>query len=269
VDDGSLVYAAFNGGRIVAADFSGQGLVFTSSGYSTPTLRAIRPDGRGEVATSHIAWESRANVPLMPSFVYADGLLFCVKETGFRLLSRCATGQVVWQERLGGAFGASPVLAEGRLYCLAKTARPRWWRPIASSRSWPGSIGRRVQGISAISRAASSFAPKTRSLSLRRQSDWHPIRTIVPDHSGVNRKSLKDHLHLLLVLWRSPFEQPEVDVHGALMLRNEACRFLRPVEPPKDSSRSSSRCPSTIETGSIATPRKAMGGPVPAQAERE
>ncbi len=33
-----------------------------------------------DVTATHIAWESCANVPLMPSFVYADGLLFCVKE---------------------------------------------------------------------------------------------------------------------------------------------------------------------------------------------
>ena len=89
--DGKLVYAAFNGGRIVAVDFNG-----------------------------NVAWESRDNVPLVPSFVYDDGLLFCVKESGVASCLDATTGQTVWKERLGGTYGASPVLAEGRLYCLAE-----------------------------------------------------------------------------------------------------------------------------------------------------
>jgi outer membrane protein assembly factor BamB len=108
------------GEGVVPAIVCGQGLVFTSSGYGAPTLRAIRPDGQGEVTSTHIAWESRVNVPLMPSFVHAGGLLFCIKESGVASCLEAETGHVVWVERLGGAFGASPVLAEGRLYCLAE-----------------------------------------------------------------------------------------------------------------------------------------------------
>jgi outer membrane protein assembly factor BamB len=108
------------GGGVVPSIVCGQGLVFTSSGYGAPALRAIRPDGRGDLTATHIAWESRANVPLMPSFVYADGLLFCLKETGVISCLEAESGRAIWTERLGGAFGASPVLAEGRLYCLAE-----------------------------------------------------------------------------------------------------------------------------------------------------
>jgi len=118
---GKLIWSVRSRGEgVVPAIVCGQGLVFTSSGYGAPTLRAIRPDGQGEVTATHIAWESRANVPLMPSFVYAGGLLFCVKESGVASCLEAGTGQVVWMERLGGAFGASPVMAEGRLYCLAE-----------------------------------------------------------------------------------------------------------------------------------------------------
>jgi outer membrane protein assembly factor BamB len=52
--------------------------------------------------------------------VYADGLLFCVKESGVATCFEAQTGKVVWQHRLDGKIGASPVLAERRLYCLAK-----------------------------------------------------------------------------------------------------------------------------------------------------
>ena len=120
-DSGERLWSVRSSGEgVVPSIVCGQGLVFTSSGYGTPTIRAIRPDGRGDVTATHIAWESRASVPLMPSFVYAGGLLFCVKESGVALCLEARTGQVLWQERLGGAYGASPVLAEGRLFCLAE-----------------------------------------------------------------------------------------------------------------------------------------------------
>ena len=108
------------GEGVVPSIVYGQGLVFTSSGYGAPTIRAIRPDGHDDVTASHIAWESRANVPLMPSFVYTNGLLFCVKESGVATCIDAQAGQVIWTDRLGGKYGASPVLAEGRLYCLAE-----------------------------------------------------------------------------------------------------------------------------------------------------
>jgi outer membrane protein assembly factor BamB len=108
------------GEGVVPSIVCGQSLVFTSSGYGAPTIRAIRPDGRGDVTATHITWESRANVPLVPSFVYADGLLFCVKEAGVATCFDAGTGRTVWKEHLGGTYGASPVLAEGRLYCLAE-----------------------------------------------------------------------------------------------------------------------------------------------------
>ena len=108
------------GEGVVPSIVCGQGLVFTSSGYGSPTIRAVRLDGHDDVTATHIAWESRANVPLVPSFVYADGLLFCVKESGVAICLDAKTGQTVWKERLGAKYGASPVLAEGRLYCLAE-----------------------------------------------------------------------------------------------------------------------------------------------------
>ncbi len=120
-DSGERLWSVRSPGEgVVPSIVCGQGLVFTSSGYGAPTLRAIRLGGRGEVTATHVAWESRANVPLMPSFVYADGLLFCLKESGIATCLDATTGQAVWQERLDGKFGASPVLADGRLYCLAE-----------------------------------------------------------------------------------------------------------------------------------------------------
>jgi hypothetical protein len=56
VTDGKLIWSVQSRGEgVVPAMVCGHGLVFTSSGYGTPTLRAIRPDGQGEVTSTHIA----------------------------------------------------------------------------------------------------------------------------------------------------------------------------------------------------------------------
>ncbi len=108
------------GEGVVPSIVYGEGLIFTSSGYGSPSIRAIRPDGHDNATATHIVWESSADVPLLPSFLYTDGLLFCIKESGVATCRDAKTGQTVWRERLGGRYGASPVLAEGRLYCLAE-----------------------------------------------------------------------------------------------------------------------------------------------------
>ncbi|MBV9124641.1 MAG: PQQ-binding-like beta-propeller repeat protein [Planctomycetes bacterium] len=108
------------GEGVVPSIVYGQGLIFTSSGFGSPTIRAIRPGGHGDVTATHIVWESRDNVPTKPSFLYTDGLLFCIKETGVISCLDAQTGKTLWRHRLGGNYSASPVLAEGRLYCLGE-----------------------------------------------------------------------------------------------------------------------------------------------------
>ena len=125
-----------------------EGLIFTSSGYGSPAIRAIRPGGHGGAAAAHVDWESRGNVPLVPSFLCAGSLLFCVKESGVASCLDAKTGQTIWKERLGGTYGASPVLADGRLYCLAEDgtttviAAGREFKHLATNRA-----RRPVQGI--------------------------------------------------------------------------------------------------------------------------
>jgi outer membrane protein assembly factor BamB len=120
-DSGEQLWAVRSPGEgVVPSIVCGQDLVFTSSGYGSPTIRAICPDGHDDVTSTHIAWESSDNVPLVPSFLYADGLLFCLKESGIATCRDAKTGRAIWKQRLQGTYGASPVLADGRLYCLAE-----------------------------------------------------------------------------------------------------------------------------------------------------
>ncbi len=120
-DTGALLWTVKSQGEgVVPSIVQGKEMIYTASGYEVPTIRAIRPNGRGDVTLTHMAWESHENVPMMPSFLYVDGLLFCIKENGIASCLEAETGKVIWSQRLHGLYSASPVLAEGRIYCLAE-----------------------------------------------------------------------------------------------------------------------------------------------------
>ena len=81
------------GEGVVPSIVYGQGLVFTSSGYGSPAIRAVRPDGSGEATAAHIAWESRANVPLLTVISLCRRSAVLRQGIGSRHLPRCQDGQ--------------------------------------------------------------------------------------------------------------------------------------------------------------------------------
>jgi outer membrane protein assembly factor BamB len=94
----------------------GQGLVFIATGFQTPSLIAVRPDGKGDVTRTHVAWTTSRGAPYTPSPLLVGNDLYYVSDTGVLTLADATSGQVVWQQRLGGNYSASPVLADGRIY---------------------------------------------------------------------------------------------------------------------------------------------------------
>ena len=96
------------------------GLVYICSGFFQPVLFAVRPDGRGNVTKSHVAWSHPRAVPLTPSPVAVDGKLYMVSDNGVGTCLDAKTGKMHWQQRIGGNHSASPIAAEGRVYFLSE-----------------------------------------------------------------------------------------------------------------------------------------------------
>ena len=94
----------------------GRGLVYIATGFQTPSLIAVRPDGKGDVTRTHIAWTITRGAPYTPSPVLVGEDLYIVSDTGVLTLADASTGQIQWQQRLGGNYSASPVFADGRVY---------------------------------------------------------------------------------------------------------------------------------------------------------
>ena len=59
-------------------------------------------------------------MPLVPSFVVKEGLLYLWSDRGIVTCLEAATGKVHWRERVGGEFYSSPLWINGRLYCISK-----------------------------------------------------------------------------------------------------------------------------------------------------
>ena len=96
------------------------GLVFITTGFQQPELLAVRPDGRGDVTKTHIAWSLKRGAPLTPSPIVVGDELYVVNDGGIASCIDAKTGTVIWQSRLGGTYSASPVYADGRLYFPAE-----------------------------------------------------------------------------------------------------------------------------------------------------
>ncbi len=106
------------GYSVVPRPVFGHGLVFVGTGFDRPTLIAVRPDGRGDVTDTHVAWTLERGAPHNPSPLLVGDELYVVSDQGIATCIDARTGKVHWQERLGGAFSASPLFAAGRIYFL-------------------------------------------------------------------------------------------------------------------------------------------------------
>jgi outer membrane protein assembly factor BamB len=101
----------------------GHGMVFYTSGLSSSQLLAVRPDGKGDVTATHVAWRVAKGVPHKPSVLLLGDLIYMLSDAGVLAALDAKTGAEVWRARLGGTYSASPVAAGGRVYFFDEDGR--------------------------------------------------------------------------------------------------------------------------------------------------
>ena len=117
---GKRVWSVYSQGEgVTPSPVVGDGLIYTSSGFEAPTLRAIRLDGKGDVTKTHIAWEQKNGVAALSSLLYVKPYLYSISRDNILHCLEATSGNIVWRQRLSGTYSASPVYADGRVYILS------------------------------------------------------------------------------------------------------------------------------------------------------
>ncbi len=108
-----------DGFSLCAAPLFSHGLVIFSTGYGKPDLVAVRPEGHGDVSSTHVAWRTTRGAPNKPSPIIVGDELYMLADNGVLTQLRIADGSEVWRQRLGAEYSASPVAAGDKIYFLA------------------------------------------------------------------------------------------------------------------------------------------------------
>lgn len=119
----------YDGYSVIPQPAFGNGLVYLSTGYDSPSIIAIRPDGRGDVTDTHVAWTLKKNAPHTPSPLLVGNELYLVSDRGIASCVDAVTGEMIWQERVEGGYSSSPLFADGKIYLVNEEGAGTVLRP--------------------------------------------------------------------------------------------------------------------------------------------
>jgi hypothetical protein len=94
-------------------------LLFMTAGFPDHFIQAIRPDGSGNVTSTHVAWQTDKDCSYVPSPIVVGSYFLVVSDTGVATCFEAATGKVFWRQRLEPHYSASLVTANGLVYFLS------------------------------------------------------------------------------------------------------------------------------------------------------
>ena len=95
-------------------------LLFMTCGFPERHMLAIRPDGRGNVTDTHVAWRTKVAPSYVPSPVVIGDHFVVVSDDGVATAWEASTGKEVWLERFRGKHWASLVTIAGLVYISAE-----------------------------------------------------------------------------------------------------------------------------------------------------
>lgn len=100
------------------------GLVLAVTGHGPAEMLAIRPDGKGDVTETHVAWRMGGKeVPLTTSPVVMHGLLYMLSDNGIMNCMEVSSGKVVWREQMGGSCIASAIHDNDKVYVFGLSGK--------------------------------------------------------------------------------------------------------------------------------------------------
>lgn len=115
--------------QFVASIVDGHGLLFMTCGFPEHHILAIRPDGRGNVTDTHIAWRETKGASYVPSPLAVGDYFLVVSDGGVCSCFEATSGRRAWMQRLGTHYSGSPVTADGLAYFTSDEGVTQVFRP--------------------------------------------------------------------------------------------------------------------------------------------
>jgi outer membrane protein assembly factor BamB len=95
-------------------------LIYLTCGFPEQHLMGIRPNGRGNVTDSHVAWHHRSkDAAYVPSPIVVNGYYIVADDFGIVTCYQARSGELQWREKLGRHYSASLLEANGLVYLVA------------------------------------------------------------------------------------------------------------------------------------------------------
>jgi len=87
------------------------------NGLVGDTLVAVRPPANAG-DKPEVVFDIKKSIPLVPTALHKDGLLYLAQDTGVLSCVNAETGEEVWRKRTRGKFYASPICVGDRIFCV-------------------------------------------------------------------------------------------------------------------------------------------------------
>lgn len=104
--------------QFVASMVYNGNMLFLTAGFPEYHILAIKPDGKGNVTDTHVAWRTQKGAGYVPSPVISGDYFLNVTDGGVATCFEAATGERLWMERIGTHYSASLVAADGLVHFL-------------------------------------------------------------------------------------------------------------------------------------------------------
>ena len=104
-------------------------LMYMTAGFPTYHIMGIKPEGKGNITETNVAWHVTDARCYVPSPVVVGQYLLVADDRGTANCYVAASGERAWQDRLGNHFSASLVTAQGLVYFTADDGTTSVVRP--------------------------------------------------------------------------------------------------------------------------------------------
>lgn len=109
-------HVRYTGYSVIPRPVYGNGLLYLSTSYDSPSFLAINPDGSGDITETNIVWQVKRGAPHTPSPLLVGNEVYMLADKGVMTCLDAKTGDKIWQERIGGNYSSSPLYADGKIY---------------------------------------------------------------------------------------------------------------------------------------------------------